>query len=154
MAVFFGPVGEELAFRGWGQYRLQTTMSPLAAALLIGVGVIGWHLPIFATGTIEWTNVIALPAVSVVYAWVYRMSGTVWTAVAVHTFHNVVSSEYLGTVFDGQANELRYAILVAMYVAWAAFIALRYGPSLAGRDRGDEASQAVEGQHIPLGLAR
>jgi membrane protease YdiL (CAAX protease family) len=144
MAILFGPMGEELSFRGWGQYRLQSTMSPLAAALLIGVGVIVWHLPIFVTGSIPWTVVLALPAVSVVYAWLYRMSGTVWTAVALHTFHNVVSGEYIGTVFDGNAAELRMGIVAAIYVSWAAYIVYRYGTSLTGRKETGPAEVATE----------
>jgi membrane protease YdiL (CAAX protease family) len=144
MALVGGPIGEELAFRGWGQHRLQSRVSPLAAALLIGCGVVLWHAPLLLRGDIPLSIIVALPAVSVVYAWLYRMSDTVWTVVVTHTAHNVVSSVYVGEVFDGSAADLRIGILTAIYVAWAAYIWLRYGASLDGRARA-----TATGSHAP-----
>jgi membrane protease YdiL (CAAX protease family) len=154
MALAFGPVGEELAFRGWGQYRLQSTMSPFAAALLIGVGVIVWHLPLIATGSIPASVVIALPAVSVVYAWLYRMSGTVWTAVVLHTFLNVVNGVYVYEIFDGGADDLRFAIVTVGFIAWAAYIVVRYGTSLIGKGEARPTSSTPESKEFaPLSVA-
>jgi membrane protease YdiL (CAAX protease family) len=133
MAFAMGPVGEELAFRGWGQYKLQSIMSPFAASLLIGLGVVVWHLPIIALGDIPVVAVLALPAVSVVYAWLYRMSGTVWTAVTLHTFLNVFSGVLAYEIFDGGAAELRFGLVTVGFIAWAAYIVYRYGTSLTGK---------------------
>jgi membrane protease YdiL (CAAX protease family) len=135
MAFVMGPVGEELAFRGWGQYKLQSTMSPFAASFLIGLGVVVWHLPIIATGSIPVVVILALPAVSVVYAWLYRMSGTVWTAVTLHTFLNVFSGVLAYEIFDGGMAELRFGMVTVGFIAWAGYIVYRYGTSLTGRDR-------------------
>jgi membrane protease YdiL (CAAX protease family) len=135
MAFVMGPVGEELAFRGWGQYKLQSAVTPLTASLLIGLGVVVWHLPIIAIGDIPVVVIVALPAVSVVYAWLYRMSGTVWTAVTLHTFLNVTSGVFAYEIFDGGAPEFRFGIVAAGFVAWAAYIVARYGPSLVGRNK-------------------
>jgi membrane protease YdiL (CAAX protease family) len=148
-AIVFGPVGEELAFRGWAQYRLQAALSPLVAALAIGLGVLAWHLPVLVRGDIPWPVMLALPAVSVVYAWLYRMSGTIWTVVMLHAVHNGVSGLYIGGVFDGQAGVLRLGILAALYGALVAYIIYHYGPSLDGSDgaraRRRRASAAVAG---------
>lgn len=133
MAFAFGPVGEELAFRGWGQHKLESRMSAFGAAMIVGAGVVVWHLPLLVLGDIPASVVIALPAVSVVYAWLIRMSGTVWTAVTLHTFLNVVSSVYVYDIFDGGADDLRFGIVTAGFVAWAAHIVIRYGASLTGK---------------------
>jgi membrane protease YdiL (CAAX protease family) len=134
-AVLFGPVGEEPAFRGDGQYRLQASISPLSAALVIGAGVIAWHLPLMLRGESPvWPLVVVLPAVSVIYAWLYRMSGTIWPAILVHAVTNGVSALYLGEVFDGDAATLRLGFMATAYVVWAAYIVLRYGSSLSRRE--------------------
>jgi membrane protease YdiL (CAAX protease family) len=133
MALFFGPASEELSFRGWGQDALEQRASALTTALALGVGVVAWHLPLIISGDIPWVVVFALPAVSVVYAWLYRASGSIWTAVTVHTSVNIVSGVYVGEVFDGGADVVRMTIMAALYVAWAAFIVQRNGRSLMGR---------------------
>ena len=38
---------EEASFRGWAQPKLQTTRTPLAATVLMAVGVTIWHIPFF-----------------------------------------------------------------------------------------------------------
>jgi membrane protease YdiL (CAAX protease family) len=148
MAFALGPVGEELAFRGWAQNKLQSTMSPLAAALLLGLGVAVWHLPLIVMGNIPVVVVVALPAVSVVYAWLYRMSGTVWTAVTLHTFLNVVSGVFAYEIFAGGAAEQRFAIVAAGFVGWAIYIVARYGVSLTGSNQSRFAPTETE----PTGL--
>jgi len=155
MAFALGPVGEELAFRGWGQHKLQASVSPFAAAILIGLGVVVWHLPLLALGDIPAVVAIALPAVSVVYAWLIRMSGTVWTAVTLHTFLNVVSGVYVYEIFDGGADDLRFAIVTVGFIAWAAYIVIRYGTSLTGKGEGQPVAATAEPPAlVPAGSAR
>src|SRR5688500_15356227 len=38
---------EEASFRGWAQPKLQTTRTPLAATVLMAMGVTIWHIPLF-----------------------------------------------------------------------------------------------------------
>jgi membrane protease YdiL (CAAX protease family) len=144
MAFALGPVGEELAFRGWGQHKLQSRMSPFVAAIVIGVGVVVWHLPLLVLGDIPVVVVITLPAVSVVYAWLIRMSGTVWTAITLHTFLNVVNGVYVYEIFDGSADDLRFGIVTVGFIAWAAYIVIRYGASLTGKGEAQPAASAAE----------
>lgn len=47
LALPFGPLAEELGWRGWLLPRLQSLMSPLRASLVIGVVWTFWHLPMF-----------------------------------------------------------------------------------------------------------
>lgn len=51
LVLLDGPAPEEVSFRGLGQHELQHAISPLAASLYIGLGVLIWHLPVVAAGT-------------------------------------------------------------------------------------------------------
>jgi membrane protease YdiL (CAAX protease family) len=46
-----GAFGEELGWRGFALPRLLARRSPLAASLLLGVLVAGWHAPLFAAAS-------------------------------------------------------------------------------------------------------
>src|SRR5215216_930847 len=45
-----GPLGEEPGWRGFALPGLQGRVSPLAAALIVGVLAAGWHLPLIIVG--------------------------------------------------------------------------------------------------------
>jgi uncharacterized protein len=133
IALIAGPAPEEPAFRGYGQHELQETMSPLNAALLIGLGVLIWHTPVFLTGNIPWPLVITLIAVSVVYAWLYQVGGSVWPLVTLHFVQNYFGGEYFGTMFANGSQLIYIGILTALYVVWAGGLAWWNGPSLGRR---------------------
>ena len=126
-----GPLPEEISFRGYGQHELRATMSPLAAALLIGLGVLIWHVPLFVLGYVPYPFIITLVAVSVVYAWLYQHGGSVWPLVALHFAVNYFGGEYLGTMIAEPAGQITYAwFFAAFYILWVAFILWRHGPEL------------------------
>ena len=125
-----GPVPEELSFRGYGQYELQKTMSPLTASLWIGLGVLAWHLPLFISGQDPWVIAIAVMAVSVVYAWLFVAGGSVWPLVIVHFTHNFFGGNFFGHFFAPADRMPYYVILTSIYVLWVLLIAWRLGPSL------------------------
>ena len=130
IALVFGPVGEEPAFRGHAMHELQQTMSPLAASLLVGLGVLVWHAPVFLLGTIELPIAVAIVAVSVVYGWLYQASGSIWPPVVLHTVQNTIGGEFLHGVFAPGDVWVWNSILAAFYVGWAVLLAWRLGPTL------------------------
>lgn len=132
IVVLGGPGTEEPAFRGYGQHDLQQTISPLVASLWIGMGVLLWHLPVLLGGNIPWPIAVALPAVSVVYAWLYRAGGSVWPLVALHTVINAISGEYVGGMIGSDDEVVYTGFLAAGFVAWAVLLVARLGPSLGG----------------------
>lgn len=126
-----GPAPEELSFRGYGQFELQQVITPFATALWIGVGVVIWHVPLFWLGHVPYPFIVTLVAVSVVYAWLYRASGSIWPAVALHWSVNYFGGEYLGTMIAAPTGQTVYAwYFMAFYVLWALIIVWRYGPQL------------------------
>ena len=91
-----GPAPEELSFRGYGQHELQQEMSPLNAAIWIGIGVLIWHVPLFLFGEVPWPFIVTLVAVSVVYAWLYQLGGSVWPLVTLHFVVNYFGGDWFG----------------------------------------------------------
>jgi membrane protease YdiL (CAAX protease family) len=135
IALVDGPLPEESSFRGYGQHQLQRTMSPLAASLWIGLGVLIWHLPVLVAQYIPWPIAIALPAVSVVYAWLYRQGGSIWPLVALHMTQNVIGGMYFGRMFSPRDSVFWTGFLAVFYVAWAAALAWHFGPTLCRDSR-------------------
>ena len=128
--LLLGPVEEELSFRGYGQHELQQAMSPLSAAIWIGVGVLIWHTPLFLVGSVPWPFIATLVAVSVVYAWLYQLGGSVWPLVILHFVVNYFGGEWLGE-YIAEGGQVLYSIyFAAFYVIWVALIVWRYGPDL------------------------
>lgn len=131
IALLMGPGPEELTFRGYGQHELQKVMSPLMTALWIGIGVAVWHLPLILTGDITLPWIICIVAVSVVYAWIYNMGGSIWPVVMVHFTVNYFGGAYFGQIIATPEGQLLYAGFYAgIYVLWAAGLAWLSGPSL------------------------
>jgi len=76
------PLGEEFGWRGYALPRLQTRWSPLRASLIIGLVWALWHIPtLFVPGARGVTPfelslyLVAQVASSVVYTWLYNVSG-------------------------------------------------------------------------------
>jgi membrane protease YdiL (CAAX protease family) len=73
------PLGEEYGWRGYALPRLQSSLSPLQASLLIGVMWALWHIPtLFAPGASLGDLPLYVPAYlasSVIYTWLYNAGG-------------------------------------------------------------------------------
>ena len=134
LVLIAGPLEEEVTFRGYMQHELQQVISPLAAALIIGVGVVVWHAPFLILGAMGWPMAICIVAVSVVYAWLYRMGGSVWPVVALHFSVNYFGPELFGSMVAEPEGQFVYRLFfMAFYLAWAGWIVWKFGPSLSGR---------------------
>ena len=131
LILLSGPLPEELTFRGYAQHELQRVISPLSAALIVGVGVVVWHLPLIVSGELAWPWTISIVAVSVVYAWLYRSGGSVWPVVLVHFVVNYFGSGFLGAAVSEPQTQMLYAeIYAGFYVLWAMLIVATCGVGL------------------------
>lgn len=134
LVLISGPSEEELTFRGYAQHEMQKQISPLAAALIIGVGVAIWHAPLIIIGDMGWPMATCVVAVSVVYAWLYRMGGSVWPVVGLHFSVNYFGAEFFGSMVAEPSGQFVYRLFfLAFYLAWAGWIVWRFGPTLDGR---------------------
>jgi uncharacterized protein len=92
---FAGNFGEELAFRGYLLVVLARYLG-LTRALLIGAVLFGlFHLP-GLSGTEALKMICTTGAMSFIFACGYVLTGSLWTAVGLHVFGNVILHEVLG----------------------------------------------------------
>jgi membrane protease YdiL (CAAX protease family) len=68
---------EEASFRGWAQPKLQSTRTPLAATVLMAIGITIWHVPLFVMPQFGSSPIEALATVAVTfwYAWLFNHAG-------------------------------------------------------------------------------
>lgn len=94
VAMFGGPLGEELGWRGFALDRFQNRMPPLAAMVLLGLAWGLWHLPLFwIEGTVQQQIPIAAflaqtTVTSVIYGWLWNTTGSLPAVIALHAVTN------------------------------------------------------------------
>jgi uncharacterized protein len=125
-AVFvpiFGPVPEEIGWRGYALDALQARLSALAASLLLGAAWALWHAPLlfiagyYADGTLPEPVLftVAILVNSVLYTWIYNHTRrSVLAAILLHFMIN-----FVGMLVEGAAwmKWVRTGITAAIAVA-------------------------------------
>lgn len=82
-ALLFGPLPEELGWRGYALDRLQVKLSALTSSLILGAALSIWHLPLFfIEGTYQnglglgklpsWLFMMAMLPESILMTWIYN----------------------------------------------------------------------------------
>ena len=105
--LLFGPLPEEMAWRGYALDGLQARRNALSASLILGVAWTVWHLPLFliegsyqhglGVGTLPfWLYMLDKVPQSIVMTWIYNNNKrSTATAVLFHFMVNI-----LGELFD------------------------------------------------------
>jgi membrane protease YdiL (CAAX protease family) len=126
LIVFLPAFGEEIAWRGYAVNRLLPAMSPLQAALVLGVPWAALHLFLQLPGQMNegleaWPTILSLLAYSVILTWVYVGSGgSVLLSALVHAGLNGVAPLMAGLETDRTwivRAVLAAAIAIAIVVA-------------------------------------
>jgi len=129
-----GALGEELGLRGFALPRMQQTMSPLRASLIIGALWGAWHLPVLIGRpalTVIAVLLVALSA-SVLSTWMFNGSGG--SLIPVLLFHATTNwEEGIETFFPALAGAEweAPAVLGLLIAGVAAAVALRRNPHAA-----------------------
>jgi membrane protease YdiL (CAAX protease family) len=109
---------EEASLRGWAQPKLQTTRTPLAATVLMAIGVTIWHMPLFfmpqfGSGPIE---SLATIAVTFWYAWLFNhASGSSLLTLIAHAAEGTIETS---TLWQARADIERMSLLYSL--VWCA----------------------------------
>lgn len=128
-AVFSGPLGEEIGWRGFALPRLLESHSALAASLILGSVWAIWHLPLYLVGDFSFYGAFMPVIAAIVFTWVFQNSkGSVLLAILMHVSHQN-SVRYLGKVFTGSDHLQQQWIGVIIWVMIAGAIVLFYGAS-------------------------
>jgi membrane protease YdiL (CAAX protease family) len=124
-----GPMAEEPAWRGFAVPRMQAAHSPLWTAVVLGVLVALWHLPLIAdTGAIGLASTFSI---TIVYVWLFnRTGGSVLLTLIFHSAQGFITFGDLGYRGAGVARQellefvawslVAVALLVLDRAAWRA----------------------------------
>jgi membrane protease YdiL (CAAX protease family) len=141
--LLFGPLPEEIGWRGYALDRLQSRWNALTASLILGAAWAVWHLPqFFIRGTYQhglgfgsrvfWMFVIAGTTISsILYTWIYNNTGrSTLSAILFHFMQN-----FTGELFELSARaDLISSVLT---IAVAGLVVAVWGPrTLTGRQMG------------------
>jgi uncharacterized protein len=105
---------EESSFRGWAQPKLQTTRTPLAATVLMAVGVTIWHIPFFMLPQFGSSPIEATATVAVTfwYAWLFNhASGSSLITLIAHATEGTVETS---TLWQSGADTTRMTWLYSL----------------------------------------
>lgn len=136
-ALPFGPLGEELGWRGYALPRLQARHSALTSSLIIGVVWTFWHIPLFwipgaALGPWESVSIasvstylVSTVGTAILFTWLFNNTrGSILIAIVLHMATNA-SGRILFAMFpDLTEDALSSIIVLAIILKWAVVVAL------------------------------
>ena len=124
-----GPVGEEPGWRGYALPGLQRSISPLSAALIVGLLAAGWHLPIFLVGGASPLEILAPFSLGVVSSWLYnRSGGSTFMSIVLHAADGVFQIGSFG--FAGADAERMVLLYGGLWLAMAIGVVVLAGSNL------------------------
>lgn len=129
--LLFGPLPEEMAWRGYALDGLQARWNALVSSLILGVVWTLWHLPLFwiegsyqhglGTGTPQfWLYMLDKLPLSILMTWLYNNNRrSTLSAVLFHFMVNFVG-EFIGLSFRAEAITIASWWIAALFViaAW------------------------------------
>lgn len=137
--LFFGPIPEELGWRGYALDGLQKKRNALVASLILGAFWASWHLPLFfmhgtyhfklGVGTLSfWIFMIEPIFGSILYAWIYNNTNrSTLSAILFHFMGN-----YMGELFELSGRAEIFQFIAG--VAFAIVVVFIWGPKRLKRN--------------------
>jgi len=131
----FGPLPEEMGWRGVGYDRLQRQANALTASLILGVAWAAWHIPLFLIeGTFQnqlgfgsfrfWVFLASNVPLTIIITWVYNHTNkSILSAALVHFSGNIIGAILTKT------DQLAFLELLGLTIV-AVFIIARFGVNL------------------------
>jgi len=124
----FGPVSEELGWRGYAQEHLEGRFGSLQANVILGTVWAVWHIPLFfIPGTVQsswpigsmafWLYMLSYIPQAFIYAWLLRVSQRSILAVILLHFHLNIMHSLAGTLsIRAEGVRLFMTILIALFL--------------------------------------
>jgi len=138
--LVFGPIPEELAWRGYALDGLQIKWKALTASIVLGLAWTVWHLPLFfiegsyqhglGLGTSQfWLYMLDKVPQSILMTWLYNNNRrSTLSAILFHFMVNLV-----GKLFDLTLRAETFYIL--LWIVAAIGVTIVWGPERLARDR-------------------
>ena len=131
-----GGAWEEPGWRGYAVPRMQDRWSALTSALVLGVLIAGWHLPLILTGQVHYADVVSIMGATVVINWLFNhVRGSVLLIMLLHATNNTVAGNYFSPMFSGVDSARQAWLLAAIWCAVAVGVVLVGGPRDFSRSR-------------------
>jgi uncharacterized protein len=126
----FGGAWEEPGWRGYATPRLQSGRTALSAALILGLLIAGWHLPLIVVGQVSWTDVIQIMGAAIVFNWLFNNAqGSVLIIMLSHAMNNTVWSTLTSKIV-AEPDRAQQAVLQAVvWCATAVIVVVLAGPT-------------------------
>ncbi len=144
--LLFGPLPEELGWRGYALDGLQTRWNALTSSLILGMMWAGWHLPLFfMNGTFQhdqlgfgtlnfWSFCTGAIVSSILFTWVYN--NTHRSTLSAILFHFMLN--FSGELLAPTDRARFYQLL--LLTATAIIVVVIWGPETLTQERGSSAS--------------
>jgi membrane protease YdiL (CAAX protease family) len=117
-----GPMAEEPSWRGFAVPRMQSDRSPLRSAIVLGVLVALWHLPLL--GDTGWAGPVTTFVITLVYVWLFnRTGGSVLLVLIFHVSQGFIRMGDLGLP-DADLTRQQWVECAAWSVVVAALLVL------------------------------
>jgi hypothetical protein len=124
-----GGAWEEPGWRGYALPHLQVGRSALFASLILWVGIVVWHLPLFIVGEIHWSDVVFILGFVIVFNWVFNNSkGSVLILMLMHAMNNTSDGSFFSPMFSGVDSVRQAWLSAALWCAVAIVVVVVYGP--------------------------
>src|SRR5215210_631978 len=126
---------EEPGWRGYALPRLQTARSALFASLILGVVWAFWHLPLYVTGQVQWSDIVFTAEWMIVFTWLFNNAqGSVLIAMLMHNMNNTISGSSFNRMFSGADAVSQGWPYIALWAAVAIVLVVAYGPQHLSRE--------------------
>lgn len=100
-----GGTWEEPGWRGFAWPRLEIGRSRLVASALLWIIIVGWHLPLFLYGKIEWADVVGIAGSVILMNWLFESAQrNIFVIMLMHAMNNTISGEFLSPMFTGASS--------------------------------------------------
>ena len=143
--LLFGPLPEELGWRGYGLDSLQVRWNGLTSSLVLGAVWALWHLPLFfMVGTFQhdevgfgtpgfWSFCLGTTISSVLFTWIYNNTNRSTLSAILFHFSINFSGEFLTPTEQARFYQLLLLIIAAVVVV------IIWGPETLTRQRRNSA---------------
>src|SRR5215208_7202113 len=129
-----GGAWEEPGWRGFALPRLQAGRSALFAALILGVLIAGWHVPLMVVGDVHWSDIVLIIGAVIIFNWVFNnANGSVLIIMMMHAMNNTISGQFFSPMFSGADSVRQSWMLAAVWCAVAIVVVILAGPAHLSR---------------------
>ena len=140
-----GGAWEEPGWRGFALPRLQAGRSALFAALILGVLIAGWHVPLMVVGDVHWSDIVLIIGAVIIFNWVFNnANGSVLIIMMMHAMNNTISGQFFSPMFSGADSVRQSWMLAAVWCAVAIVVVILAGPAHLSRKHKKQEEKGAE----------